>query len=210
MRRGGFSVGEGFGDGADLVVAASASPGIWLRTPDLAPHVAAFLAAQEWAGPVLVRDPGLLPSATPLALLGSGHARSPDLVLLFAGSDGPDGHGVPGHAPFDAGDVPVGGGMHGGLHRRELATVMVMAGGPFRRDAVIETPADLTDVTPTLLHLLELPPGQAEGRVLHEAWDAAPPPQSSASVLDLGRGFFLEAACMADADRLYPTGLRRA
>jgi phosphonoacetate hydrolase len=94
--------------------------------------------------------------------------------------------------------------MHGGLHRRELATLLVMQGGPFRRAAVVQGAADLTDVAPTLLHLLGLEAAGSEGRVLNVAWDDAPDEE----VLPLPRGFALER--LRQEYRAYPTGLVRA
>jgi phosphonoacetate hydrolase len=61
--------------------------------------------------------------------------------------------------------------MHGGLHERELATVM--QGGPFRSGVDVQGAADLTDLAPTLLHLLGAEHRGCEGRVLKAAWDAA-------------------------------------
>jgi hypothetical protein len=149
-------------------------------------------------------------AAAPLSLLGSAHPRSADLVVTFAGSEDADEWGLPGHAPFDAPDVPEGGGMHGGLHRAELATVLVLNGGPVRRGAVVQAPCDLTDIAPTVLHLSGLDHAGMEGHPLHDAWTqgdgwrlrergdpaaARLRPRSHAR----GRG-----------GRLYPTALRRA
>jgi phosphonoacetate hydrolase len=211
LRRGGFSAGQGLAEGVDVVVAPASAPGIWLRDPARqAQAVADFLAAQGWAGPLLARDPALLPegAALPLAALDAAHRRSADLVLLLAGEEGPDAWGLPGRAPFDAPDVPEGGGMHGGLHRRELATVLVAEGGPFRRGARLAAACDLTDIAPTVLHLLGLPPlGDGGGRVLAEGWDAGADAPPEAEALALPRGFVLEAA--RQAGRRYPTALLR-
>jgi phosphonoacetate hydrolase len=106
--------------------------------------------------------------------------------------------------------VPEGGGMHGGLHRAELATVLVMQGGPIRRAAVAETPCDLTDIAPTLLHLLGLDHAGTEGRPLVAAWDAAADAAPLRETIRLPRGFVLEAMRAEAAGRLYPTALRRA
>lgn len=205
VRAGGFDVGDGF-DAGTMVVTGGAAPGFYLSDPGQAEAVAAFLARQDWAGPVLVRDSGLILGAGSLAMLGSAHARSPDFVMLFRGSEAADGLGVPGSAPYDAGDVPVGGGMHGGLHRRELATVMVMQGGPFRSGAVVQAFADLSDVAPTVLSRLRIDAGGMDGRVLAEAWDAAAEPEPMRADVALPHGFTLEA--VRQDGRLYPTGLR--
>ena len=206
LRAGGFAAARGMAPGVQVVVAPAAAPGLWLADPGLAPDLAGFLARQSWAGPLLARDPSLLPGALPLALFGADHARSADLVLCFAGDEGPDAHGLPGTAPFDAPDVPLGGGMHGGLHRRELATVLIASGGPFRPGAVVQAASDLTDVAPTLLHLLGLPAPAMDGRVLAEGWGEDAPPEREA--MPLPGGFLLEWD--RQAGRRYPRGLRRA
>lgn len=210
--RAGFRAGEGMGLDIDVVVAPAAAPGMWLRDASLAPQIADFLATQAWAGPLLARDPAILPAgrAFPLAALGSAHARSADLVATFAGEEGLDAWGLPGTAGFDAPDVPEGGGMHGGLHRAELATVLVMQGGPFRAGAVAAEPADLTDIVPTVLHMLGEPSAGMEGRPLRAALDATVDAPPLHEVLPLHGGFALEAMRAAPGGRLYPTALRRA
>lgn len=208
----GFRAGTGLSADVDIVVAPAAAPGLWFRDIGLAPQVAAWLATQPWCGPLLARDPAILPpdAALPLSLLGSGHARSADLVVTFAGSESADEWGLPGHAPFDAPDVPEGGGMHGGLHRAELATVLVMQGGPLRGGAVVEAPCDLTDIAPTVLHLLGLGVDGMEGRALQEGWNAAADAPPAPEARRLARGFVLELMRPAHGGRLYPTALRRA
>jgi len=212
LQRAGFRAGTGMAPEVDVVVAPAAAPGLWLRDPALAAQVADFLAGQGWAGPLLARDPAILPddAAFPLAMLGSAHARSADLVATFAGEEGPDEWGMPGLAPFDAPDVPEGGGMHGGLHRAELATVLVMQGGPFRAGAVAVQAADLTDIAPTVLHVMGLPAEGMEGRPLGAALDAAADAAPLHEHVAMPRGFLLEAMRDPLTRRLYPTAMRRA
>lgn len=211
LQQAGFRAGTSMAPDVDVVVAPAAAPGLWLRDPSLAPQIADFLATQPWAGPLLARAPAILPEgrAMPLSLLGSGHARSADLVATFAGEEDPDEWGMPGTAPFDAPDVPEGGGMHGGLHRAELATMLVMQGGPFRRGAVAAEAADLTDIAPTVLHLLGIGSEGMEGRPLRGAIDAAADAPPVEELIELHGGFVLEAMRGASG-RLYPTALRRA
>lgn len=208
--RAGFRAGTGMASDVDVVVAPAAAPGLWLRDRSLAPQIADFLASQDWAGPLLARDASILPEgrALPLSLLGSGHARSADLVATFAGSEEADEWGLHGHAPFDAPDVPEGGGMHGGLHRSELATVLVMQGGPFRRAAVAQEAADLADIVPTVLHVLGVAGEGMEGRPLLGALDAKADAAPARETLELPGGFVLEAMRGPDG-RFYPTALRR-
>ena len=211
LNKAGFRAGTGMAPDVDVVVAPAAAPGLWLRDAALAPQIADFLATQDWAGPLLARDPSILPvgRAFPLATLGSAHARSADLVATFAGSEAADEWGLPGFAPFDAPDVPEGGGMHGGLHRAELATVLVMEGGPFRRGAVAQEAADLTDIVPTVIHALGLPTEGMEGRPLRGALEAAADAAPAREVIDLPGGFVLEAM-RGPTGRFYPTAQRRA
>lgn len=210
--RAGFRAGTGMAADVDVVVAPAAAPGLWLRDPALTPQIADFLATQPWAGPLLARDPSILPAGrcVPLALLGSAHARSADLVATFAGDETPDLWGMPGNAPFDAPDVPEGGGMHGGLHRAELATVLVMQGASFRDGALALEPADLTDIVPTLLHGLGLAVDGMEGRPLRAAFSAPADTPPLHETLPCPNGFVLEAMRADPTGRLYPTALRRA
>ena len=206
MARDGLPAAAG---GTAITVAPAGAPGIWLADPAMAGQVVEWLGRQDWAGPVLARDPAILPGRVArLALLDAAHPRSADLVLLFAGDEAPDHFGLPGRAAYDAPDVPEGGGMHGGLHRRELATVLAFEGGPFRAGAVVHAMADLTDVAPTLLHLLGLDLDGMDGRALSEAWDARADSPADAVAVALPGGFVLDGG--RQAGRFYPTALRRA
>lgn len=207
----GFRAGTGMMGGVDIVVSPAAAPGMWLRDPAMAGQVAEFLARQDWAGPLLARDPAILPPGVsfPLAALGSAHARSADLVATFAGDGLLDAWGLPGRAPFDAPDVPEGGGMHGGLHRAELATVLVMQGGPFRKAQVAREPADLTDIVPTMFHVSGLALGDMEGRSLQSALDAASDAPPIHETIPLPGGFVLDAMRASPHGRIYPNALRR-
>lgn len=211
LREAGFPAGSGLAPDVEVVVAPAAAPGLWFHDRALMPEVAAWLLGQPWCAALLTREPDALPDglALPLGLLGSAHPRSADLVVAFAGSEAEDEWGLPGFAPFDAPDVPEGGGMHGGLHRAELATVLLFEGGPVRRGAVVEAPCDLTDIAPTVLRLLGLDHAGMEGAPIagltEAAADAAPAPER----LMLPRGWVLEAMRPAWGGRLYPTALRR-
>lgn len=172
LRAGGFAAGRDFGNGTEIALGGGGAPGLWLRDPGDAARLAAWLNAQPWTGLVLARETGI-PGTIPLAMLGARHARSPDLAVTFAGSSDPDPCGVPGRGLIDVSDVPVGGGMHGGLHERELATVLAMAGGPILHGTTIQSPADLTDIAPSVLALLGLASDGMDGRALKQAWGEA-------------------------------------
>lgn len=173
LRAGGFAAGRDFGNGTEIALGGGGAPGLWLRDPRETARLASWLNDQPWTGLVLAREAGI-PGTIPLATLGARHARSPDLAVTFAGSSAPDPRGVPGRGLIDTGDVPVGGGMHGGLHERELATVLAMSGGPILSGVVMQGAADLTDIAPSVLALLGLSSEGMDGRPLAQAWGNAP------------------------------------
>lgn len=90
-------------------------------------------------------------------LVGLDHARQPELVYVLRSDTGLDPHGLPGLGLITGG-VPVGGGMHGGLNRHEVNTVLILGGaaqgGAPGQSAV---PAGIVDIAPTVLDLLGLP-----------------------------------------------------
>lgn len=201
LRAAGFAAGR---DGtAAVAVGGGGAPGLWLRDGAVAPALAAWLNEQPWTALVLARAP--LPGTIPLAALGALHPRSPDLAVTFAGSPAPDARGVPGRGLIDLGEVPAGGGTHGGLHGRELATVLALGGGPIRRRAVLHGPADLTDLAPTVLALLGLAAEGMDGRPLAAAWGDAADAEPRREVLAGAPGkpglavFRLGATCRPDA-----------
>jgi len=129
-----------------------------------------WLADQPWFGAAFTRVAA--PGFASIETLGIAHMRQPDLVFTLRQSDANDAVGVPGTCVYDA-EIPLGGGMHGGLHRRELANVLLLSGvamaaAPRR----IATPAGLLDVAPTILSLLGLATHGTSGRVLREAMGA--------------------------------------
>lgn len=89
-------------------------------------------------------------------LVGLDHARQPELVYVLRSDTSSDPHGLPGLGLITGG-VPVGGGMHGGLNRHEVNTVLIL-GGAARGGASGQTkaPSGIVDIAPTILDLLGL------------------------------------------------------
>jgi arylsulfatase A-like enzyme len=177
LQGGGFHVAKDLSAGA-IALGGGGAPGLWVRgrDPALIARLAAWLQAQDFVRLVLAREPGGMDGVLPLAPLGATHARAADLAFVFAGGPGADRYGLPGHCLIEAADVPAGGGMHGGLHLRELATVLAIAVPGLHAGAVSDTPCDLTDIAPTILALLGLPHEGTDGVPLAEAWTGTPPP----------------------------------
>jgi hypothetical protein len=187
---GGFPVARDLAQGG-IALGGGGAPGLWLSDRTRVPLLAEWLMAQPWVQLVLARDPAHLPGVLPLAPLGALHDRSPDLAFTFAGGPEADRFGLPGRALIEAADVPEGGGMHGGLHHRELATLLGFAGADIPADTS-DTPCDLTDIVPSVMALLGLPVEGCDGVGLVELSGTAPPPFARATLAAHGgRGLHL-------------------
>jgi hypothetical protein len=98
------------------------------------------------------------------------HPRSPDIYYILRTSDEPNEHGYIGTCHFDSG-LPVGAGIHGGMHRKELHSVCLTSGSLFGEARRIEGHSGIVDIAPTILHGLAIAaPRTMDGRVLHEAF----------------------------------------
>lgn len=208
LSRGGFACGRRLTEETPIALGGGGAPGLWVKGSDgeTIRALCAWLQAQPWVGLVLAREAEAhgLTGTIPLAALGALHARSPDLAFTFAGSDEPDQHGLPGRAFIEVADVPAGGGMHGGLHRRELAAFLAMAGGPVPKGRVAVTPNDLTDIAPSVLTLLGLDAEGMDGVPLAEALGGPEPAPARRIILAGHDGATL---AMDEArGRTYPAG----
>lgn len=141
--------------------------------------IARWLMDQPEIGMVLSPsdDPvaGSVPGSFSLGLVGLDHpGRAPDLVYVLRSDTGDDVHGLPGRGLITGG-VPVGGGMHGGLNRHELNTMLAIGRPVASGNGTIDGRAcGIIDIAPTVLDLLGLRPARTmRGRTLLSA-DAAP------------------------------------
>ncbi|MGL4965340.1 MAG: alkaline phosphatase family protein [Inquilinus sp.] len=133
-------------------------------------RIAAWLMDQPEVGHVFSRGAngaeGEIPGTLSLGLLGNGHDRQPELMFVLRSDLSLDGYGLPGQGIMTPGDVPLGGGMHGGINRHELNTVLIVSSGT-GEGALSSMPAGIIDIAPTVLGLLgEAPAGSMMGRDL--------------------------------------------
>ena len=123
--------------------------------------IARWLMTRDEIGMVLTvsDDPvhGAVEGTLSTTLVGLDHPRGPGLVYVLRSDVGPDAHGLPGFGLITAGDVPLGGGMHGGLNRYELNTVLMLGGAASASPAMTDAPAGIIDIGPTILDLFGLP-----------------------------------------------------
>lgn len=94
--------------------------------------------------------PGSLSHAT----VGLDHPRQPDLVYVLSSSHAPDPFGLAGRCTISGGDIPTGGGMHGGLNRFELNTVLMLAAPGVAGGHVDPRACGIIDIAPTILDLI--------------------------------------------------------
>lgn len=124
--------------------------------------IAAWLREQDLLGMLFSRArnevEGEVEGSFALPLVDLGHRRQPDLVYVLRSGNEADPYGNPGLGLITKADVPVGGGMHGGLNRYELNTVLMVQAEGFAPGRIEQAPCGIIDITPTVLDLLGLAP----------------------------------------------------
>jgi hypothetical protein len=162
---------------AEVSVYGDLGGGIYVRDrdPAIVSRLLVWLQQQSWCGALSVRNPQELPGTLGHGILGIEHPRAADIVFDFLSDSGTGEFGISGRCRHDS-DLPLGGGLHGGLHRLELANLLVLSGPGIKSKYVSSYPAGICDVRPTVLHLLGIVDSGAQGRVLVEALTGHPPP----------------------------------
>ncbi len=136
--------------------------------------LARWLLAQAWCGHVFTPGgngiTGGVPGTLDRAMLMVANDRAAEVYYTMRTDDTPNQWGMKGSCYFDSSEVPVGGGVHGGLHVLEMNNLLAAQGSLFRQGYASPWPAGHTDIVPTVLRALELPtPSTVTGRVLGEA-----------------------------------------
>ena len=204
----GFAVGSHLEDGADIALIPGYSGNLIVKDRDQAriASVAEFLSEVPFLGALFSRGKneveGIAPGAFSLGLVGAEHPRSPDIAYVLHTDDYPNPYGYEGACCFDN-DFPLGAGMHGGLHPKELSCVLAAGGSLFRENTRVRTPSGITDILPTVLHGLSMPlPESIRGRVLFEAFSDEKADCSFAEPrrfsFETGRGRFMQRITMAE------------
>jgi hypothetical protein len=166
----------------------------WLMTRDEIGMV--FTASDD---PVL----GSIEGTFSTKLVRLDHARGPDLVYVLRSGTDADAHGLPGLGLITDGDVPLGGGMHGGLNRHEINTVLMLGGAATAgRSGLVSAPCGIIDIGPTILDLLGLDmPTTMRGQSLANG-DLGP---GQLHEFETGTGAFRQKLVMAErGNHLFP------
>jgi arylsulfatase A-like enzyme len=219
LAKAGLAVGPALGPDVDYALKPGYSAHVAVRdhAPARIDRLVRVLQDAPWSGPILARvaDPDAL-GVLPLAAAHVDHPRAGDVLFTLRARDDDSADGLPGVALADNPDIPIGGGMHGGLARAELNHCLFLGGDQFRAGVTVDTPTGHTDLAPTILRAIGLPPHPLmPGRALEEAFaigDAAPAVETI--VHEAGRGGYaqrLVTARVAGARRPYLRwGLRTA
>lgn len=128
---------------------------------------AEWCLAQPWSGPVFARPSLDIPGTFSTRLIGCDHERlGPDVLITMRAESATARQAAAAWYAADAGDAIKG--THGTISPADLHIPLIMHGPAFRRRLVAGSPATLTDITATMLHLAGLT-SSADGRVLYEA-----------------------------------------
>lgn len=177
LKAAGFRCGPAPGQDVDAVLVPGQVGAVYLADPSESNIRRAVAAMTEapWCGPIFTAGrnevDGVAPGSFARRLVMMDHVRSGDILFSYRADDQPDPFGLIGRTWSH--DAPVGFGVHGGLHPKEMTSVSILAGAAFRSDFVSDIPSGICDIAPTILHLLGIAaPIGMEGRILTEAFAA--------------------------------------
>jgi hypothetical protein len=219
MRKAGFEVSGNLEADADYAVLPAYSGNILVRdgAAGLIEAMTRWLQDQPWCGLVFTEGrnevEGVVAGSFSRALVGAQHMRSPHIYYTMRTDDAPNDHGIAGGCWFYSERIPIGGGLHGGLHPIELNNFMVARGSCFREGQAFEAPCGIIDLAPTILHCLGIdPPAGMSGRVLREALTGASDggPNRAERKLSVGQGDYAQHLVFAEAGGIYLDGGWRA
>jgi predicted AlkP superfamily pyrophosphatase or phosphodiesterase len=126
-----------------------------------------FLQQSDFAGVIFTRKPLQGTFVLERAMIQNDHA--PDVVMAFRWNDSKNQFGVPGMIDADW-QRAAGKGTHATLSRLDMHNTLIAAGPDFRRGETDDLPTGNIDLTPTILHVLEIKvPVKMDGRILSEA-----------------------------------------
>lgn len=175
----GFRTGTAPGPDIDAVIVPGQVGAIYLtdRSDATIAKAAASLMDTDWCGPIVTRGrntvDGVAPGTFAHGLVMAQHERAPDISFCFRSDDRIDAYGLAGGTFYDSA-LSEGLGVHGGLHPKELGSLAIAAGSAIKANAVSHLPSGVTDIAPTMLHLIGLSCAPTmTGRVLDEALDGA-------------------------------------
>jgi hypothetical protein len=134
-------------------------------------EVVDWLVQQDFCGLVFATatDGNAVKGAFTWEAVRNNHQRGPDVGFTLRSTNSSEGFSPQADSCIFAGGIPVGGGMHGGLSKGELSTVLAAQGPAYRSEFASDTPCWLPDIIPTILATMGLPLDGTTGRPMREA-----------------------------------------
>ena len=165
MRAAGFRAGPRIDADTDYAVVSSSCGNVVSRAGRIA-KLADWMREQPWAGLLFARGvnevEGHVTGSFALNLVGLDHERTPHLVYTLGQDDIPNRWGFIGGALAGTDDSPppAFGGIHGGLHPRELSCLLAARGPFFPAVARGEAAVGPIDIAPTVLAAFGIAPAE--------------------------------------------------
>ncbi|MVT54719.1 alkaline phosphatase family protein [Bradyrhizobium yuanmingense] len=170
----GLRCGPAPATGIDAIVIPGQVGAIYLAEPSqsVIRRAVGAMIERPWCGPVFTAGGavnGIAPGSFARQLVFADHARSADILFSFRSDGGLDPFGLIGRS-WSA-DGPVGFGVHGGLHAKEMSSVGILAGPLVKDGFVSKVPSNICDFAPSVLGLLGISrPATMTGRALTEVF----------------------------------------
>ena len=165
MRAAGFRAGPRLDADTDYAVVSSSCGNVVSRDGRIA-KLADWMREQPWTGLLFARGvnevEGHVAGSFSLGLVGLDHERTPHLVYTLGQDDDLNRWGFAGGAVAGTGDSPPVefGGIHGGLHPKELSCLLAARGPHFPAMAVAEAAVGPIDIAPTVLEAFGIAPAE--------------------------------------------------
>lgn len=136
-----------------------------------------WLVQQDFCGLVFASDAEgrAIAGALPWSSVRNDHPRGADVGFTLRATNSSEQYGPDLDTCIFAAWITPSGGMHGGLNRGELSTVLAAQGPAYRKAFRSETPCWLPDIIPTVLTTMGFTTDGSEGRPLVEALVGADP-----------------------------------
>ena len=165
MRAAGFRAGTQLDADTDYAVVSSSCGNVQSRDGRIA-RLADWMREQPWTGLLFARGlnevEGHVAGSFSQGLVGLDHERTPHLVYTLGQDDAENRWGFAGGALAGTGDSPPAayGGIHGGLHRKELSCLLAARGPHFPAAAEAAAAVGPIDIAPTVLSAFAIAPAE--------------------------------------------------
>ncbi|WP_275503566.1 hypothetical protein [Bradyrhizobium yuanmingense] len=152
------------------------------------------LIERPWCRPMFTAGgavDGIAPGSFGRHLVFADHPRSADILFSFRSDDRLDPFGLSGRTWSANG--PVGFGVHGGLHAKEISSVGILAGPLIKGGFASQMPSRICDFARTVLRLLGLSRAATmTGRPLAEVFihDGEDPPCTVEKIYETSSGTY--------------------